>query len=62
MREKTATVVERNGRVTGYATSIGFFAHAVAETNEDIMALICAASEISGPGILVPTRNHDLFT
>ena len=62
VREKTATVVERMDRVTGYATSIGFFAHAVSETNEDMMALIGAAPEISGPGILVPTRNHALFT
>lgn len=62
VREKTATVVERDGRVTGYATSIGFFAHAVGETNEDLMALIGASTEISGPGILVPTRNHRLFT
>jgi GNAT superfamily N-acetyltransferase len=62
VREKTAIVVERFGRVTGYATSIGFFAHAVGETNEDMMALIGAATEISGPGILVPTRNHALFT
>src|SRR6516164_5254702 len=53
---------ERNGRITGYATSIGFFAHAVSETNEDMMALIAAASEISGLGILVPTRNHRLFS
>ena len=61
VREKTATVVERDGRVTGYATSIGYFAHAVSETNEDMMALIAATPEINGPGILVPTRNHDLF-
>lgn len=59
---ETATVVERLGRVTGYATAIGFFAHAVAETNEDLMALIGAADAITGPGILVPTRNHALFT
>jgi predicted N-acetyltransferase YhbS len=62
VHEKTATLVERRGRITGYATSIGFFAHAVAETNDDMIALIGAASEISGPGILVPTRNHGLFT
>jgi predicted N-acetyltransferase YhbS len=62
VREKTATVAERLGRVTGYATSIGFFAHAVSETNEDMMALIGAAENITGPGILVPTRNHALFT
>jgi hypothetical protein len=48
--------------VTGYATAIGFFAHAVSETNEDMMALIGAAQAIAGPGILVPTRNHDLLT
>ena len=62
IKEKPATVVERLGRVTGYATSIGFFAHAVSETNDDMMALIGAATEISGPGILVPTCNHTLFT
>ena len=62
VREKTATVVERLGRVTGYATSIGFFSHAVSETNEDMMALIGAAESITRPGILVPTRNHALFS
>jgi predicted N-acetyltransferase YhbS len=62
VREKTAIIVERLGRVTGYATSIGFFSHAVSETNEDMMALIGAAESITGPGILVPTRNHVLFT
>jgi hypothetical protein len=34
----------------------------VGETNEDMMALIGAAQAIAGPGILVPTRNHDLLT
>jgi predicted N-acetyltransferase YhbS len=62
VREKTALIVERLGRVTGYATSIGFFSYAVSETNEDMMALIGAAESITGPGILVPTRNHALFT
>ena len=32
IRQSTATVVVRNGRLTGYATIIGFFGHAVAET------------------------------
>jgi N-acetylglutamate synthase-like GNAT family acetyltransferase len=59
---KTATLVERQGRITGYATSIAFFAHAVGETNQDLIALIGAASSIAGPGILVPTRNHELFS
>src|SRR5262249_7460763 len=32
VREKRASVVEHLGRITGYATSIGFFAHAVGES------------------------------
>jgi hypothetical protein len=57
----TATVVERGGRITGYATLIGFFGHAVGETNEDLQALIAAAPEFPGPGFLLPTRNAELF-
>jgi predicted N-acetyltransferase YhbS len=57
----TATVVEHERRVTGYATDLGFLAHAVGETNRDLMALIGAASAFSGPGILVPLRNGALF-
>jgi GNAT superfamily N-acetyltransferase len=59
--QSTARVVERLDRITGYATAIGFFAHAVGETNEDLKALIGAAPSFAGPGFLVPTRNHDLF-
>jgi hypothetical protein len=58
---RTAMVVEHSGHMTGYATGIGFLAHAVGETNTDLMALIGAAPAITGPGILVPTRNHALF-
>jgi GNAT superfamily N-acetyltransferase len=59
--QSTARVVERLDRITGYATEIGYFAHAVGETNEDLKALIGAAPSFAGPGFLVPTRNHDLF-
>jgi GNAT superfamily N-acetyltransferase len=59
---ETAMVVERQGRIAGYATDIGFMAHAVGETDDDLMALIGAAKGIAGPGILVPTRNHALFS
>ena len=34
----TATVVERAGRITAYATEIAFFGHAVAETTDDLKA------------------------
>src|SRR5881394_2140621 len=57
----TATVVEHDGRVTGYATIVGFFGHAVGETNADVKALIGAAKEFAGPGFLLPTRNGELF-
>lgn len=57
----TATVVERNGRITGYATVIGFFGHAVGEENADVQVLIGAAESFAHPGFLVPTRNSELF-
>jgi hypothetical protein len=57
----TAVIVERQGRITGYASSIGFFGHAVGESNLDVEALIGAADTFGGPGILIPTRNSDLF-
>ena len=60
--QKTASVVEHLGRITGYTTGIAFFAHTVAETNPGLMALIGAASEFGGPGFLLPTRNHEVFT
>jgi hypothetical protein len=58
---RTARVVEHLGQITGYATDIGFFAHAIAETNHDLKSLIGAASEFQGPGFLLPTRNHEVF-
>ena len=59
--EASATVVEREGRITGYATDIGFFGHAVGKTTQDLIALIAAAHAYSGPGFLVPIRNSALF-
>ena len=56
-----ARVVERMGRITGYATPIAFFGHAVGETNDDLKALIGAAEAIPGPGVLVPGSNGDLI-
>ncbi len=57
----SAVVTERDGRVTAYASSLGFFGHATAETNLDLCALIASADTLAGPGILVPTRNSALF-
>ncbi|KAK4688198.1 hypothetical protein P7C73_g1903, partial [Tremellales sp. Uapishka_1] len=59
----TARVVSREGKVTGYATSLGYFGHATAETNLDIQALLADvdSGSFESAGILVPTRNSDLL-
>jgi predicted N-acetyltransferase YhbS len=57
----TARVVERLGRITGYTTRINYFAHSVAETNDDLRALICESPDYGTPGFLVPLSNNDLF-
>ena len=57
----SARVVERLGRITGYTTKINYFAHSVAETNDDLRALICEADDYGTPGFLVPLSNNDLF-
>jgi predicted N-acetyltransferase YhbS len=61
IEQGSATVVDHDGRITGYATLIGFFGHAVGETNKDLKALVGAANEFVGPGFLLPTRNGELF-
>jgi predicted N-acetyltransferase YhbS len=57
----TAKLVERDGRITGYASAIAFFGHAIGETNADLAALIAASRSIAGPGLLLPMRNQGLF-
>jgi predicted N-acetyltransferase YhbS len=61
IRRGTAKVVEHLGHISGYATDIAFFDHAVGETNEDLEALISAAPAIGGGGFCLPTRNGELF-
>jgi hypothetical protein len=55
------TVVERDGRITGYSTGVHFRGHTVAETNEDARALIAAAPDLPEPGLLMPAGNGDLL-
>jgi GNAT superfamily N-acetyltransferase len=56
-----ATMIERDGVITGYAAGLGIFGHAVAKSNEDLKALIANASAILGPGFFAPSRNHELI-
>jgi GNAT superfamily N-acetyltransferase len=57
----TARVVERPDRVCGYATGFGYGWHAVAETDDDLIALLASAEAYVGLGILVPSRNAALL-
>jgi hypothetical protein len=61
LKQGSALVVERHGAITGYATAFGYGGHAVGLSTLDLMALIAAAPEIPPPGMLVPTRNAELF-
>jgi GNAT superfamily N-acetyltransferase len=61
VEDGSACVVERDDRITGYASSLAFFGHATAESNLDLQALIGSSESFGGPGILVPTRNAALF-
>jgi hypothetical protein len=56
-----ATMIERDGVVTGYAAGIGIFGHAVAKSNEELKELIANAFAILGPGFFVPARNHQVI-
>lgn len=57
----TATVVEHGGEMTGYATSLGFFGHAVGRTTEELKVLTGATPAFTRPGLLLPTRNTELL-
>ena len=61
IRQGTARVVERGGAITGYCTGLAYFSHAVGESNDELKAMIGAASEFGGPGFLLPARNGELY-
>jgi GNAT superfamily N-acetyltransferase len=61
IRDGTARIVELEGRLTGYASELGFWGHAVGESDADLEALIGAAEAFVGPGLLLPARNGELF-
>jgi hypothetical protein len=57
----TARVVEGLDGIRGYATGFGYGWHAVADSNEDLVALVCSAEALVELGILVPSRNAELM-
>lgn len=56
-----ATMIERDGTITGYAEGIGILNHAVAKSNDELKAFIAIASVILGPGFFVPARNYEVI-
>jgi predicted N-acetyltransferase YhbS len=59
--QNTALVVQRGGRITGYSSVLAFFGHTTAESNVDLQALLSSVESFGGPGIIIPTRNAELF-
>jgi hypothetical protein len=56
-----ATMIERDGAITGYAAGLGIFGHAVARSNDDLKALIANAPAVLGPGFFAPARNREII-
>lgn len=61
IKNGNASVVEHLGKITGYTTQLGFFGHTLGATNNDLKALIGAATKIAGPGFLLPSRNSEVM-
>jgi len=60
-QQGSALIVERAGRITGYSSTLAFFGHTTAESNQDLQALLSSVDSYGGPGILIPTRNTELL-
>jgi predicted N-acetyltransferase YhbS len=64
INQGSAKVVSHGDKITGYTCGLTFFNHSVGLTNDDLKALISSATNedsYGGPGILIPTRNIQLF-
>jgi ribosomal protein S18 acetylase RimI-like enzyme len=61
IEQKAARVAARGDYISGYSTGLGFRCHAVADTVEDLKALIGSAPVVMGPGFFVPTRKGELL-
>jgi GNAT superfamily N-acetyltransferase len=64
IKQGSAKVVLHGDKITGYTCGLTFFNHSVGLTNDDLKALISSATDddsYGGPGILIPTRNTQLF-
>jgi GNAT superfamily N-acetyltransferase len=62
VKQGIAKVVLHGDKITGYTSGLSYFNHSVGFTNDDLKALIASEPDCyGGPGILIPTRNAELF-
>lgn len=62
IKQGIAKVVLHGDKITGYTSGLTYFNHSVGFTNDDLKAIIASATDCyGGPGILIPTRNAELF-
>ena len=66
IKQGIAKVVLHGEKITGYTSGLTYFNHSVGFSNDDLKALIASetittADSYGGPGILIPTRNAELF-
>jgi len=62
IKQGIAKVVLHGEKITGYTSGLTYFNHSVGFTNDDLKALIASETDCyGGPGILIPTRNAELF-
>lgn len=75
IKQGIAKVVLTGNKITGYTSGLTYFNHSVGLANDDLKALIASETATSsssssstttsegygGPGILIPTRNAELF-
>lgn len=64
IKQGSARVVLHENKITGYTCGLTFFNHSVGLTNDDLKALISSTTHddsYGGPGILIPSRNTQLF-
>jgi len=62
IKQGIAKVVLHGEKITGYTSGLTYFNHSVGFTNDDLKALIASETDCyGGPGILIPSRNAELF-
>lgn len=57
----TATVVENAESIRGFSSRLGYAGFTVAENNDALKALIGAAPEFAGAGIIMPSGNGEVM-